>query len=275
MGYRATMVADNTSRWAEALIEVHSLLQEAPGDRGYPSCLASRLAAFYARAGMVRCIGSPARSGAVSVLSTVSPPGGDFSDPLVEATLQLVQTFWGLDKKLAQRKHFPSINWLLSYCKNHKVLDDFYDTRVDPEFVSLRRQAFDLFEAEDKLADKVTTIGVSALPDADQITLQVTRILRDDFLIQNQFTPYDHCCPLYKTVWMLRNIMTFHTCAMASVTPHRAGSRKWAQTKNKLTDLMYKLTCMKFQDPSDGERTLVAYYRNLNAEIKSAFDDLP
>lgn len=137
MGYNVSMMADSTSRWAEALREISGRLAEMPADSGYPAYLSARLASFYERAGRVKCIGNPGREGSVSIVGAVSPPGGDFSDPVTSATLGIVQVFWGLDKKLAQRKHFPSVNWLISYSKYMRALDDFYE-RHYPDFVQLR-----------------------------------------------------------------------------------------------------------------------------------------
>lgn len=136
-GYNVSMMADSTSRWAEALREISGRLAEMPADSGYPAYLGARLASFYERAGKVQCLGGPNRHGSVSIVGAVSPPGGDFSDPVTSATLGIVQVFWGLDKKLAQRKHFPSVNWLISFSKYLKVLDPYYDNR-DPEFTALR-----------------------------------------------------------------------------------------------------------------------------------------
>ena len=137
MGYNFAMMGDSTSRWAEALREISGRLAEMPADSGYPAYLGARLASFYERAGRVKCLGSPGREGSVTIVGAVSPPGGDFSDPVTAATLGIVQVFWGLDKKLAQRKHFPSVNWLISYSKYSKILEPFYDT-FDPDFVNLR-----------------------------------------------------------------------------------------------------------------------------------------
>lgn len=137
MGYNVSMMADSTSRWAEALREISGRLAEMPADSGYPAYLSARLASFYERAGRVKCIGNPEREGSVTIVGAVSPPGGDFSDPVTSATLGIVQVFWGLDKKLAQRKHFPSVNWLISYSKYVRALDEYYE-RNYPEFVPYR-----------------------------------------------------------------------------------------------------------------------------------------
>ncbi|KAG0433106.1 hypothetical protein HPB47_020225 [Ixodes persulcatus] len=140
MGYHVAMMADSTSRWAEALREISGRLAEMPADSGYPAYLAARLASFYERAGRVKCLGNPEREGSVTIVGAVSPPGGDFSDPVTSATLGIVQVFWGLDKKLAQRKHFPSVNWLISYSKYTRALDDYYEKNF-PDFVQLRTKA--------------------------------------------------------------------------------------------------------------------------------------
>jgi V-type H+-transporting ATPase subunit A len=157
-GLNISMMADSTSRWAEALREISGRLAEMPADSGYPAYLSARLASFYERAGKVMCLGSPQRTGSVSIVGAVSPPGGDFSDPVTSATLGIVQVFWGLDKKLAQRKHFPSINWSLSYSKYMKALEPFYE-EVDPEFVSLRTKCKEILQTEEDLSEIVQLVG--------------------------------------------------------------------------------------------------------------------
>ena len=158
MGYNFSMMADSTSRWAEALREISGRLAEMPADSGYPAYLSARLASFYERAGRVKCLGSPEREGSVTIVGAVSPPGGDFSDPVTTATLSIVQVFWGLDKKLAQRKHFPSVNWLISYSKYTKGLEAFYD-KFDPDFVSVRKAAREILQKEDDLNEIVQLVG--------------------------------------------------------------------------------------------------------------------
>merc|ERR1712039_1074370 len=143
-GMNVAMMADSTSRWAEALREISGRLGEMPADSGYPAYLATRLAAFYERAGLVKCLGSPIREGSVSIVGAVSPPGGDFADPVTTATLNIVQVFWGLDKKLAQRKHFPSANWLISYSNYSSALDPYY-SQIDSEWVRVRTKCRQIF----------------------------------------------------------------------------------------------------------------------------------
>ncbi|ENN83523.1 hypothetical protein YQE_00120, partial [Dendroctonus ponderosae] len=199
MGYNVSMMADSTSRWAEALREISGRLAEMPADSGYPAYLGARLASFYERAGRVKCLGNPDREGSVSIVGAVSPPGGDFSDPVTSATLGIVQVFWGLDKKLAQRKHFPSVNWLISYSKYMRALDDFYDKNF-PEFVPLRIKAKEILQEEEDLSEIVQLVGKASLAEGDKITLEVAKLLKEDFLQQNSYSAYDRFCPFYKTV---------------------------------------------------------------------------
>jgi len=275
MGYNVSMMADSTSRWAEALREISGRLAEMPADAGYPAYLGARLASFYERAGKVTCVGNPPRTGSVSIVGAVSPPGGDFSDPVTSSTLGIVQVFWGLDKKLAQRKHFPSVNWLLSYSKYLDSLDAYYES-FDPEFVSLRTKTKEILQIEDDLTEIVQLVGKDSLGESEKITLEVAKIIRDDFLQQNGFTPYDRMCPFFKSVWMLRNIIAFYTLAQKAVEQNANSDRKvsYSHIKNQLNDLIFKITSMKFQDPADGEPALVAYYKALNEEIYTAFRNL-
>jgi len=275
LGYNVSMMADSTSRWAEALREISGRLAEMPADAGYPAYLGARLASFYERGGKVTCIGNPPRTGSVSIVGAVSPPGGDFSDPVTSSTLGIVQVFWGLDKKLAQRKHFPSVNWLLSYSKYLDSLDPYYES-FDPEFVTLRTRTKEILQAEDDLTEIVQLVGKDSLGESEKITLEVAKIIRDDFLQQNGFTAYDRMCPFFKSVWMLRNIITFYTQAQKAVEQNANSDRKvtWNHIKNQLNDLIFKITSMKFQDPADGEPALVAHYKALNEEIINAFRNL-
>ncbi|MCL4124689.1 UNVERIFIED_CONTAM: hypothetical protein GTU68_016464 [Idotea baltica] len=226
MGYHVSMMADSTSRWAEALREISGRLAEMPADSGYPAYLGARLASFYERAGRVKCLGSPEREGSVTIVGAVSPPGGDFSDPVTSATLGIVQVFWGLDKKLAQRKHFPSVNWLQSYSKYLRALDEFYEANF-PEFTTYRTKVKEILQEEDDLAEIVQLVGKASLSDTDKITLEVARIIKDDFLQQNSYTPYDRFCPFYKTNLMMRNIIAFYDMSKQIVM-------RTAQSENKV-----------------------------------------
>jgi len=190
MGFNISMMADSTSRWAEALREISGRLAEMPADSGYPAYLGARLASFYERAGRVTCLGAPQREGSVTIVGAVSPPGGDFSDPVTAATLGIVQVFWGLDKKLAQRKHFPSVNWLISYSKYTAALEPFYES-FDPEWLPARTTAREVLQKEDDLNEIVQLVGKDSLAEGDKVTLETAKFLKEDYLQQNSFTPYD------------------------------------------------------------------------------------
>lgn len=178
-----------------------------------------------------------------SFLGSVSPPGGDFSDPVTAATLSIVQVFWGLDKKLAQRKHFPSVNWNVSYSKYIKVLEPHYQS-TDAGFISNRNKTKEILQKEDDLAEIVQLVGKSALGEGDKVTLEVARMLKDDFLQQNGMSEYDRYCPFYKTSAMLKNFVAFHDAAVATVTK---GELTFNKVKESASDIMFKLSQMKFE----------------------------
>ena len=175
---QVAMMADSTSRWAEALREISGRLAEMPADSGYPAYLGAKLASFYERAGKASCIGSPSREGSVTIVGAVSPPGGDYSEPVTSATLGIVQVFWGLDKKLAQRKHFPSVNWNVSYSKYMNILQPYY-AKTEPTFMDVRNKAKEILQKEDELAEIVQLVGKSALGEGDKVTLDVARLIKD------------------------------------------------------------------------------------------------
>lgn len=180
-GQNVAMMADSTSRWAEALREISGRLAEMPADSGYPAYLGAKLASFYERAGRVSCLGSPNRNGTVSIVGAVSPPGGDMSDPVTTATLGIVQVFWGLSKSLAQRKHFPSVDWNISYSKYLKILDPYYE-KESSGFIELRTRAKEILQKEQDLAEIVQLVGKSALGESDKITLEIARMLKVSIL---------------------------------------------------------------------------------------------
>lgn len=184
-----------------------------------------------------------AKTSAYDITTSVSPPGGDFSDPVTSATLGIVQVFWGLDKKLAQRKHFPSVNWNLSYSKYTKVLEQYYDS-TEPGFVELRTRTKEILQKEEDLAEIVQLVGKSALGENDKITLEVARMLKDDFLQQNGMSEYDRYCPFYKTSGMLRNFVDFHDLAIKAV---QSSGLTFARIKDSASDIMFKLSQMKFE----------------------------
>merc|ERR1712151_1247976 len=276
MGKNIAMMADSTSRWAEALREISGRLGEMPADADYPAYLGARLAAFYERAGRAKLLGSPNREGTVTVVGAVSPPGGDFADPVTAATLSIVQVFWGLDKKLAQRKHFPSVNWNVSYSKYMRVLEPFFSKNHDPEYPRLRASAANILQQERQLQDIVQLVGPDSLTDEQQTTLAVAAIIREDFLQQNAFSDYDFTCPLYKTVGMLKSIIAFHDAAQAAIA-RSAGSDNRITWKELRTAMqgdgkpIQAVTELKFLDPKmprdEMEAHFKGYMQNLDREF--------
>jgi len=209
MGYSVALMADSTSRWAEALREISGRMEEMPGEEGYPAYLASRIAAFYERAGKVVCLGSDKRLGALSVMGAVSPPGGDLSDPVVQATLKVVKVFWALDDRLANMRHFPAINWLLSYSLYVENIKDYLNSQVAEEFTDLRQEAMQLLEEESELQEIARLVGVESLSARERLVLESARSIREDFLHQNAFHPQDTYTSLRKQYLMLRTILHF------------------------------------------------------------------
>ncbi|XP_017071350.2 LOW QUALITY PROTEIN: V-type proton ATPase catalytic subunit A [Drosophila eugracilis] len=272
MGYHVSMMADSTSRWAEALREISGRLAEMPADAGYPAYLGARLASFYERAGLVKCLGSPEREGSVSIVGAVSPPGGDFSDPVTSATLSIVQVFWGLDKKLAQRKHFPSVNWLQSYSKYMRTLDVYYE-EPNPEFTKLRAKAKKVLQEEDDLAEIVQLVGKSSLNEEDKITLETAKMIKDDFLQQNSYSQYDAYCPFFKTIGMLKNMMAFHEAAITAVqnTAEYDSRVTWGLIRTQAANVLYELSTMKFIDPKLGETAVLEALDKIHDNIIATF----
>ena len=211
MGYSVALMADSTSRWAEALREMSGRLEEMPGDEGYPAYLASRVAEFYERAGRVISLGKDGREGALTAIGAVSPPGGDNSEPVSQATLRIVKVFWGLDYALSYARHFPAINWLNSYSLYQDKLDVYFDDNVDERFSSIRKRAMALLQEESGLQEIVRLIGMDSLSEPDQLKLEVAKMIREDFLQQNAFHEVDTYCPLTKQTKMLDTILSYYT----------------------------------------------------------------
>ena len=191
MGYAVAVIADSTSRWAEALREMSGRLEEMPGEEGYPAYLASRLAQFYERAGVVRCMGTEERTGSLTAVGAVSPPGGDLSEPVAQATMRIVKVFWSLDASLAYRRHFPAINWLNSYSLYLDAVAPWFNEHLGPEFMKDRNRAMHLLQEENELNEIVQLVGKDSLSPRDQLTLEIARMLREDFLQQNAFMDVD------------------------------------------------------------------------------------
>jgi vacuolar-type H+-ATPase catalytic subunit A/Vma1 len=231
-GKDVAMMADSSSRWAEALREISGRLGEMPADQGFPAYLGAKLASFYERAGRVTALGSPERHGSVSIVGAVSPPGGDFSDPVTTSTLSIVQVFWGLDKKLAQRKHFPSVNTSISYSKYTTPLDKYY-AENNPDFPRLRDRIKELLTTSDDLDQVVQLVGKSALGDSDKITLDVATLFKEDFLQQNGYSDYDE--------------------AQKAISQ----GHSWSKVRESTSEIQSQLRSMKFELPSEGEEAIV------------------
>ncbi len=217
MGYSVALMADSSSRWAEALREISGRMEEMPGEEGYPAYLASRIAEFYERAGKVECLGTDRRIGALSVIGAVSPPGGDLSDPVVQSTLKVVKVFWALDDRLANARHFPAINWLNSYSLYVENVKKYWKTEVAEDFVDLRQEAMRLLEEESQLQEIARLVGVESLSMHDRLVLESARSIREDFLHQNAFHPQDTYTSLRKQYLMLRGIIHFHRSGLKAL----------------------------------------------------------
>lgn len=265
-GLNVAMMADSTSRWAEALRELSGRLGEMPADQGFPAYLGAKLASFYERAGMSSCLGSPERKGSVSIVGAVSPPGGDFSDPVTASTLSIVQVFWGLDKKLAQRKHFPSVNTSLSYSKYTNTLEKWY-TKGLPDFPRARDRIKQVLTESEELDQVVQLVGKSALSDPDKITLDIATLLKEDFLQQNGYSDYDQFCPLWKTEWMMKLMMSFHDEAQKAI----AQGQTWAKVREATSDIQAKLRSLKFELPSEGEEAITKKYEAIQQTMMEKF----
>jgi len=217
MGYSVAIMADSTSRWAEALREMSGRLEEMPGDEGYPAYLASRAAAFYERAGKVICEGGDKREGAITVIGAVSPPGGDISEPVSQATLRIVKVFWGLDHAPSYKRHFPAINWLNSYTLYQTKMDQWMAGNIDPEFAKNRAKAMNLLQEESSLQEIVRLVGRDSLSEEDQLKLEATKSLREDYLQQNAFHDIDTFCSLEKQNKMLKLVLQFYDLGMKAL----------------------------------------------------------
>jgi len=222
MGYSVALMADSTSRWAEALREMSGRLEEMPGEEGYPAYLSSRLAQFYERAGKVKTLCSGERIGSLSAIGAVSPPGGDISEPVAQATLRIVKVFWGLDYNLSYRRHFPAINWLISYSLYEERLRDWYTENVSRDWVRLTGDMMRILQEEAELEEIVQLVGVDALSPMDRVTLEAARSIREDYLQQDAFNDVDTYSTLNKQLRMLRLIMNFYYKARDAVS---AGAR--------------------------------------------------
>ncbi len=216
-GYDVALMADSTSRWAEAMREIGGRLEEMPGEEGYPAYLGRRIAEFYERAGRVKCLGSDERYGSISIIGAVSPPGGDLSEPVSQNTLRVTKVFLALDSSLAQRRHFPAFNWLKSYSLYTDGLEEWFSENVSSDFSKMRKEAMALLQKEAELQEIVQLVGPDALPEKEQGILLATKMLREDFLQQNAYSDLDAHASLKKQYWMLKIILNFYQRLLGSL----------------------------------------------------------
>jgi len=217
MGYSVALMADSTSRWAEALREISGRMEEMPGEEGYPAYLGTSVASFYERAGKVSCLGQKENSGSLSVIGAVSPPGGDLTDPVVQMTLRVVKVFWGLDEKLAYQRHFPAINWLSSYSLYEENIKNFLEQEIGADFVKNRKETLSILEKESELNEIVRLVGMETLSAQDRLVLETARSIREDFLHQSAFDERDAYTTLKKQYRMLNSILIFHRLASRAI----------------------------------------------------------
>ena len=264
MGYSVALMADSTSRWAEALREMSGRLEEMPGEEGYPAYLGSRLAQFYERAGRVVCLGNDDRIGTLTAIGAVSPPGGDISEPVSQATLRIVKVFWGLDSSLAYKRHFPAINWLTSYSLYQAKVDAWADENVEPNFSAQRTEAMRLLQTEAELNEIVQLVGVDALSHGDRLILETARSIREDFLHQNSFHEVDTYTSLHKQYRMMKLILTFYKEANEAI--------KQGVTIQKLTkmDVIERIGRAKYVEEMNVDKS----YDEIEREIKTEVAEL-
>ncbi|HUW61470.1 MAG TPA: V-type ATP synthase subunit A [Candidatus Bathyarchaeia archaeon] len=213
MGYSVSLMADSTSRWAEAMREISGRLEEMPGEEGYPAYLSSRIASFYERSGYVKCLGNDDREGSLTVIGAVSPAGGDFSEPVVQATLRVVKVFWGLDDKLAFSRHFPAINWLTSYSLYQATVDKYATAQLDKNWETMRKRTMGILQREAELEELVRLVGIDALAATDRLLMQAAKIVREDFLHQNAFDDRDTYTSLPKQLRLLSVVLHYYDAA--------------------------------------------------------------
>ncbi|MCK4269315.1 MAG: V-type ATP synthase subunit A, partial [Methanogenium sp.] len=217
MGYDVALMADSTSRWAEAMREISGRLEEMPGEEGYPAYLASRLAAFYERSGRVVTLGKKESLGSISIIGAVSPPGGDFSEPVTQNTLRIVKVFWALDADLANKRHFPAINWLESYSLYTDSVKDWWHEHGGDDWESMRAEMMTLLQKESELEEIVQLVGSDALPESDKLVLLDAEIIRESFLMQNAFHEVDTYCGADKQYLMMKILLQFHELAKSAL----------------------------------------------------------
>jgi V/A-type H+-transporting ATPase subunit A len=260
MGYHVALLADSTSRWAEAMREISARLEEMPGEEGYPTYLASRLAGFYERSGRVRCLGDDERVGSVTIVGAVSPPGGDYSEPVTQSSQRVTGAFWALDAPLAYRRHFPAISWARSYSLYVRQLEPWYVRNVSQDWSEAVRAARELLQRDAELQEVVQLVGPEGLQDHERMVLETGRSIREDYLQQNAFAPVDMRCSLRKQLAMLQAILHFHRIASEAI-------RKGAGAE-KLIALPQRESLSRMKEVAEDE--IEAYVERFKQELESA-----
>jgi V/A-type H+-transporting ATPase subunit A len=262
MGYDVLLVADSTSRWAEAMREIGGRLEEMPGEEGFPAYLGSRLSTFYERAGLIQCIGTPERRGSVTTVGAVSPPGADFSEPVTQNTLRIIEVFYSLDASLANRRHFPAIHWLNSYSLYADAVESWW-SNVSPEWMQTRASAMSILQQEAKLEEIVKLVGPEALPENDKLLLMTARMIREDFLMQSAYNPVDTYCPPERAHLMLKTILQFHEHAQEMVDTGTTVS------DIRTSPLIYKISRMKDIPHESSEQQIKELWREMETDLVS------
>ena len=269
MGYSVALMADSTSRWAEAMREISGRLEEMPGEEGYPAYLASRLADFYERAGRVTTLGSKEREGSLTVVGAVSPPGGDFSEPVTQNTLRITKVFWALDATLADRRHFPSINWLRSYSLYLDSIEGWWKDKVGDEWKEIRIKAMALLQKESELQEIVQLVGPDALPEKERIVLEGARVIREDFLQQNAFHEVDTYCSGEKQFAMLKVMLDFYDKSLNAVNTG-IPAKKLAEI-----DVKDEIAKLKYVEEKDVKKAIAEIEDNITVQIKEITEKSP
>lgn len=261
MGYSVALMADSTSRWAEALREMSGRLEEMPGEEGYPAYLGSRLAQFYERAGRVETLGTGSREGALSVIGAVSPPGGDISEPVSQATLRIVKVFWSLDSSLAYKRHFPAVNWLTSYSLYVDTMEKWFNSRVNPQWMEMRQRLMGLLQEEAELEEIVKLVGMDALSAPDRLKLEAARSIREDFLHQDAFHKVDTYTPLEKQFAMMKLVMEYYDECVKAL-------EKGASVEDLAAlPVREQIGRFKYVDAEEAVKTAQGIRRELSSEI--------
>lgn len=260
MGYDILLVADSTSRWAEAMREISGRLEEMPGEEGFPAYLSSRLSSFYERAGLVECMGTPERTGSITVAGAVSPPGGDFSEPVTQNTLRIIEALYSLDATLANRRHFPAINWLTSYSLYTSLVNDWW-SEIDPGWSEARATALKVLQEEARLEEIVKLVGPEALPEQDKLTLLVARMLREDFLMQSAYHDIDTYSPPARANLMMGTIIKFYALA------HDMSNSGATVAEIRSSPVIYKISRMKDIPHEEFEQKIKELWEEMEVDL--------